>query len=281
MPEEIREGEYADIMPDMSDEEYHTLKASIRQNGFDETIPIIVDEDGQVVDGHHRFRACRELDVEPVIHTVENPTVEQAYRVNLARRDLSVGIKNQLVARYLENEYEGERTQGEIGAELGVAQSTVSRAMDKADLERISRVNILSNEEKRQQAKTYLDANPDATNREVAENIEADTSHTSVGNWRNKWQDAEEGSSGEDTEPEQDDDDPDGNKVAANTETDDPREREDTGCADCRRKDERITELEGMIEEREAVLRDLIQAVDNKDAEAVQGATERAKRLVG
>lgn len=74
--ETLREGQYADVMPDMSDEEFDALKRSIEEDGLKH--PIEVTEDGVIVDGHHRFKACRELGIEPETKVVEEPTVEQA-----------------------------------------------------------------------------------------------------------------------------------------------------------------------------------------------------------
>lgn len=44
------------ILADLLPEEYDALRASIAQRGVD--IPIVVDENGNVVDGIHRQRAC-------------------------------------------------------------------------------------------------------------------------------------------------------------------------------------------------------------------------------
>lgn len=189
---QIRTGEYADVMPDMGDEEYQALKASIREHGFDETTPIVVDADGVIVDGHHRFRACQELGVEPTFITVEDPTIEQAYRSNLARRNVAGGTKREIVKRYLDQHFDGDRTQKEVADELGVAESTVSEARKEFD------DRIVSTEEKRQQARAYIEANPDASDREVAREVEADISHPTVGAVRDEL----EAAAGDDAEAE-------------------------------------------------------------------------------
>lgn len=43
------------------------LKESIKKNGYFKGIPIIVDEDGWIIDGQHRYVACKELGIEPTI----------------------------------------------------------------------------------------------------------------------------------------------------------------------------------------------------------------------
>jgi ParB-like chromosome segregation protein Spo0J len=51
--------EYADLVPPLSAEEYESLKESIKQNGL--WVPIVVNSQGIILDGHHRFKVCQEL----------------------------------------------------------------------------------------------------------------------------------------------------------------------------------------------------------------------------
>ena len=55
--------EYDKLLPHMSEEEFVELKKSIENEG--QHYPIIVNQDLVVLDGHHRFRACTELGIEP------------------------------------------------------------------------------------------------------------------------------------------------------------------------------------------------------------------------
>ena len=52
------------VMPPMSDDEYKQLLESIKQHGQME--PVVIFE-GQILDGRHRYAACRELNIEPII----------------------------------------------------------------------------------------------------------------------------------------------------------------------------------------------------------------------
>lgn len=57
------------ILPKMTDGEYLTLKASIRAKGFDAQKPIELFED-QILDGRHRYLACKEESVIPTFVTL-------------------------------------------------------------------------------------------------------------------------------------------------------------------------------------------------------------------
>lgn len=59
--------DFEEIQPRMIDEEFESLKQSMRERGYDKAFPIIVDETDTILDGHHRYRACKELGLEPVV----------------------------------------------------------------------------------------------------------------------------------------------------------------------------------------------------------------------
>src|SRR3977135_224897 len=48
----------ATLFPDLSGRDYHALREDIRQHGV--KVPILV-HGGEILDGRHRYRACREL----------------------------------------------------------------------------------------------------------------------------------------------------------------------------------------------------------------------------
>jgi hypothetical protein len=55
--------EYDRQVPKLSDQEYNSLMQSIKEYG--QLSPILVNQDSIVLDGHHRFRICQELGIEP------------------------------------------------------------------------------------------------------------------------------------------------------------------------------------------------------------------------
>jgi hypothetical protein len=83
--------EYERLLPKMSDEEFTELKASIDREG--QHYPIIVNENLEVLDGHHRFRACIDLGIEPdfEVRKFEDKMIEKKFVIeaNLRRRHLN------------------------------------------------------------------------------------------------------------------------------------------------------------------------------------------------
>ena len=83
--------EYNKLLPKMSEEEFAELKASIQTEG--QHYPIIVNEDLEVLDGHHRLRACIELDIEPdfEVRKFDDKLLEKKFVIeaNLRRRHLN------------------------------------------------------------------------------------------------------------------------------------------------------------------------------------------------
>jgi ParB-like chromosome segregation protein Spo0J len=81
----------AAIMPMMPDDELAELAESIKENGL--IHPVMLDAEGQVVDGKNRLAACRLAGVEPRFETLEKGRDVIAYvaSVNLQRRHVSKG----------------------------------------------------------------------------------------------------------------------------------------------------------------------------------------------
>ncbi len=83
--------EYEKMLPQMSEEEFTQLKASIQSEG--QHYSIIANEDLEVLDGHHRFRACTELGIEPdfEVRHFDDKLLEKKFVIeaNLRRRHLN------------------------------------------------------------------------------------------------------------------------------------------------------------------------------------------------
>ena len=65
--------EYQKIVPSLTAKEYDSLKYSIRENSGN-VVPIIVNQHGIILDGHHRIRAAAELGMKVEVRVVSNPT---------------------------------------------------------------------------------------------------------------------------------------------------------------------------------------------------------------
>jgi hypothetical protein len=81
---------YQGLVYPLTSEDYQTLKASIKASG--QYVPIVINPQG-ILDGHHRYKACRELSLEPVtaIKSFPNEPQEQLFVIdsNLKRRHLN------------------------------------------------------------------------------------------------------------------------------------------------------------------------------------------------
>lgn len=90
--------EYETLLPQISNEEYETLKMSFLTEG--QHFPIIVNQDGVILDGHQRYRACNEIGMECryEVKTFTNPLLEKKFVIeaNLLRRHLSVAERAKL-----------------------------------------------------------------------------------------------------------------------------------------------------------------------------------------
>jgi ParB-like chromosome segregation protein Spo0J len=83
--------EYISLIPPLSTNEYELLKKSIRENGLH--VAIIVNQNGIILDGVHRYLACKELGVpiKYITRQFNDPSEEKLFRieVNLRRRQLN------------------------------------------------------------------------------------------------------------------------------------------------------------------------------------------------
>lgn len=133
--EPVNVGRYQ-IMPDMSPEQYQELKEDIRKRGV--LAPIEFDEQGQIIDGHHRFRAFSELIEEgadvPLYDKVvrkfasEQEKYEYVISFNVKRRHLTPEQRRDLAVKLRKPPYSYTLTR--VAELLGVSAKTIWYDLD-------------------------------------------------------------------------------------------------------------------------------------------------------
>jgi hypothetical protein len=127
----------AELFPPMAKDEFLGLKKDIREHGQREDIVVW---QGQLIDGRHRLRACRELGIEPQVAELMDETDPWQYVVshNLHRRHLTTAQRS-MVADKLATRKQGEKkpdsgiplsqpTQAEAAGMLNVSVDSVKQA---------------------------------------------------------------------------------------------------------------------------------------------------------
>lgn len=114
------------IAPHLSETDYAALKADIAARGV--LVPVELDEEGNVLDGHHRLKACTELGITQYPKLVrkglsEDEKRQHARQLNLARRHLTQEQKRALIAEQLKET--PEKSNNSIAQGLGVDDKTV------------------------------------------------------------------------------------------------------------------------------------------------------------
>lgn len=148
-PDTSQDAKYQ-LMPPLSDDEYKALKDDIRRRGV--AVPIELDEDGYILDGHHRMQAFNDLRSEghdvpqydQIIRRGMSEAEKQDYvlALNLKRRHLDATQKAYLFARLRKPPF--QMTLQQIADVASVGVGTVWRHIDglpedvKAELEAIT-----------------------------------------------------------------------------------------------------------------------------------------------
>lgn len=115
--------EYANLVPPISEQEYQSIRQSMEGNG--QWVPIIVNPQQIILDGHTRFKICKELKIVPRTETreFEDPLQEKKFiiDINRNRRHLVPFQQVELEDKYhtIESELAKKRMSeaGKMGAE--------------------------------------------------------------------------------------------------------------------------------------------------------------------
>jgi DNA-binding transcriptional regulator YiaG len=130
------------LFPALTAEEYSELKEDIAQRGVQ--VPVEKDEAGNILDGHHRVRACEELGITdyPVIVRANMTEEEKRLHIrklNLARRHLTAEQRRNLIAEQVKET--PEMSDRQIAKELGVSHPTVGTVRKELE-EKLDVVNF-------------------------------------------------------------------------------------------------------------------------------------------
>ncbi|CVK18510.1 ParB/RepB/Spo0J family partition protein [Sporomusa sphaeroides] len=122
------------VMPDLSPDDYTELKVDIQKRGM--MVPVEYDEDGNILDGHHRIKICTELGLKDWPRVVrvgmtEEQKREHARKLNMARRHLTREQRQELIRQQLLET--PEKSDRQIAVSLGVDNSTVSRTRQRME----------------------------------------------------------------------------------------------------------------------------------------------------
>ena len=124
------------VVPHLKEEDYIALRNSIKEKGL--LKPIDVMSDGTIVDGHHRYKACRELkftneqiltSVLPNVKTIED-ALKYSFDINFARRQLTDFEKMVWYRNIIQLDNESQQ---QIADKLGMVQPKVSEIQKVLD----------------------------------------------------------------------------------------------------------------------------------------------------
>lgn len=166
----------------LSDDEYSALAQDVSVHGVEK--PVVLDEDGTVLDGHHRVEAAREHDVEMI--PVDQRTAlddddkhDLAWKLNAQRRHEDEATKRAKIEDLFLDLHEREvyKSNVEIAELLGVNDSWVGKVKKDLDDSVLDEYDAMSPQESnKREVREYVAEHPDMSNREVAKNVDASRS---------------------------------------------------------------------------------------------------------
>lgn len=118
---------FKNILQPLSTDEFNALKADIKRHGV--LNPIIVDDCGQILDGHHRYKIDKKAPQKVLAGLTDAAKKAFVISSNSKRRNLSPEQKAELRAAMIEIAHElaeEGQTQQQIAVQLGVPRPTVA-----------------------------------------------------------------------------------------------------------------------------------------------------------
>jgi hypothetical protein len=141
--------------PDLSDEEFKSLKDSIKRNGQRDKILLFED---QILDGWHRYRACLELGKEPIFGVFTGDAVQCVIDKNIHRRQLTASQRAMTLAMCNawrgigSNQRDQLSPQGDNGVvAMSIRKMAVAANVNPKTIEKAKLVSLRANPELREQ----------------------------------------------------------------------------------------------------------------------------------
>jgi N6-adenosine-specific RNA methylase IME4 len=120
--------EAADIFPLMDDARYAELAEDIRANGLRHDI-ILCDE--KILDGRNRYRACKDVGVDPQFKQFSGDPFSYVWSTNGTRRDLTAEQRYLIWDRVAEKSATWQQQQAEIQDQANRARSEATKAQPR------------------------------------------------------------------------------------------------------------------------------------------------------
>ncbi|PWJ34991.1 ParB N-terminal domain-containing protein [Sediminitomix flava] len=152
----LKELEY--FIRKLNESEYNLLKEDIRLNGCKEPIKLWKrDDDFIIVDGHHRYQICQELNIPFQTQSLDFASIEEVKiymaKLQLGRRNLTPqessylrGMQYAFAKMNRDDSAKGGRTREILSKEYGVSEATIMR--DHKLYLGIEKLSQISEEEK-------------------------------------------------------------------------------------------------------------------------------------
>lgn len=114
-----------DLLPPLAKDDYERLRNSIKKEGV--KIPILVNENGEIVDGYNRYKIAKEFNIEaPIKEEKFEDEVMAGVAYNTARRQFTPEQKKELIKKLRKEGY----TQQQTAEMVGISRQRVDQVED-------------------------------------------------------------------------------------------------------------------------------------------------------
>jgi hypothetical protein len=172
MPNELKFHPAADWLPSLNGTEFQELKADIASRGLREAILV---KSGHIIDGRHRYRACRELGIEPRFEEYDGTDIiAEILSRNILRRHLTPQQRAELVVKMCGDQLSADAQDRIKAHQFGASKSTAGLKSAQPETrgrtaERIAKIARVG----RDMAREALRAHKRQTSETKSEKIEA------------------------------------------------------------------------------------------------------------